>query len=271
MKTQHTMTALAAVLFSGLTTAKVPVLATDIEANSRIVNLGYSDLSLTQDLENGRNTAVVETDVTVRELGLVISGPTTQLVTPILAVDVSGVSSDSTSDYSNLDIYAGLAFEGLVQKHLLLFNYEDNSDKDVPNSLGLSGVYRAAPSLTSRGSYELVATFDLQQGTSTAKGGHDLSFGLNSKLPLSQKVNLISSLGLGFETDVEYSDGSYRKAKPGVNAELGLNIQPTSNLAIEVELGSYLQGYEYYREDGSQSFTEFRTGLGFMLDVSVAL
>jgi len=271
MNTKYTTTALAALLFSGLTMAKVPVLATDIEANSRIVNVGYSDLSLTQDLENGRNTAVVETDVTVRELGMIISGPTTQLVTPILSVDVSGVSSNSTSDYSNLDIYAGLAFEGLVQRHLLLFNYEDSSDEGVSSSLGMLGVYRAAPSLTSKGSYELVASFELQQGTSTAKGGHELSFGLNSKLPLSQKVNLISSLGLGFETDLEYSDGSSRKAKPGVNAELGLNIQPTSNLAIDLELGSYLQGYEYYREDGSQSFTEFRTGLGVMLDVSVAL
>jgi hypothetical protein len=40
---------------------------------------------------------------------------------------------------------------------------------------------------------------------------------------------------------------------------------------VAVGLGSYLQNYEYYQSDGRYVLSEATAGIGFILDVNVAL
>lgn len=47
--------------------AEMPVLATDINENQRIMNLEYSDISLTQDLDDGYGGEELDTSISSKK------------------------------------------------------------------------------------------------------------------------------------------------------------------------------------------------------------
>jgi len=252
--------------------AEMPVLATDINQNQRIINLGYSDLSLTQDYEDGQDSEVLDTNVDVKSLEVILSGASSNKIIPILSFAVSNLSSDDgEADISSYDVYAGFALEGDTKKNLILLNYETSNVNTLQDSLGLMAVFRSAASANSNAEYEVVASFELQEKIAIVSGGHSADISLNSKLPLSNQVHLVSSVGLSVESDTDYSTGVYRNSGPALSASLGLSIQPQLNIEVEVGLGSYLQNFDYYQSNGRYLLSEARTGIGFMLDLNIAL
>lgn len=132
-------------------------------------------------------------------------------------------------------------------------------------------IFRSTASAHSRSEYELAASFSLKEGIVDVSGGHIAGISLNSKLPLSNQVHLVSSVGLSVETDTDYSNGAYRSAGPALNADIGLSIQPQPNIEIEVGLGTYLQHYEYYQSNGRYVLSEARNAVGFLMGLNIAL
>jgi hypothetical protein len=252
--------------------AQVPVLKTDIVANQVLINLGVADISLSQDFDDGRDSEKIKTNVSAKEVGLAVSGSQNGRITPILSADVSLLSADDDSqDSTHYDVYVGFALEGLVKKHLFLINYEDYSDKDTQGAIGVMGIFKSTPSITSNSEFEIITELALQETTDTVSGGHEFSVGLNAKLPLSSQLYLTSGAEIGIESDLEYASGATRDAKPSLNANLGLNLQPNNNLSISAGFSTYLQGFEYYQADGDYVLSELRTGVGFLFEVQVGI
>ena len=252
--------------------AQMPILATDINQNQRIINLGYSDISLTQDFDDGRDSEIIDSNIDAKSIEVILSGPSHNKTIPILSVGVSKLSPDNGEPAINsYDIYAGFALESESKKNLILFNYETNSESTIQDSLGLMAVFRSTASVHSRSEYELVTSFALKEGIEDVSGGHEAGIRLNSKLPLSNQAHLVSAVGLSVESDTDYSNGAYRSAGPALSANIGLSIQPQPNIEVEVGLGSYRQNYEYYQSNGRYVLSEVRTGIGFMVDLNIAL
>lgn len=252
--------------------AQVPILATDINQNQRIINLGYSDISLTQDFNDGRDSEIIDSNIDAKSIEVIISGPSHNKTIPILSVGVSKLSPDNgESAINSYDIYAGFALEGESKKNLILFNYETNSESTIQDSFGLMAVFRSTASAHSKTEHELAASFTLKEGIGDVSGGHSAGASLNSKMPLSNQVHLVSRVGLSVESDTDYSNGVNRSAGPALSADIGLSIQPQLNIEVEARLGSYLQNYEYFQSDGRYVLSEARTGIGFMLDLNIAL
>jgi hypothetical protein len=250
----------------------VPVLATDITPNQKIINLGYSDVSMTQDFESGYAEVVTDTNIDVKTLELIVSGESTHKAIPILSLAVSKLSSDDGSDdVSSYDVYAGFALEGDMKKNLLLVSYEGSSENTLQSSYGLMAVFRSAPNEYTKSDYELVTSLELQDSTDEVSGGHSAGISLNSKYPFSNSVHLVSNAGLSLEADTDYATGEYRKAGPGINAGLGLSIQPQPNMEIEVGLASFVQHFKYYQSNDRYEFKETRTGVGLSFDLNIAL
>ena len=260
------------ILLSLPTWADMPVLATDIDQNQSIINLGYSDLSLTQDFDDGRDSEVLDTSVDAKSIEVILSGSSNNKTIPILSIGVAKLTSDDGSEAINsYDIYAGFALEGDAKKNLILFKYETSSESTIQDSLGLMAVFRSTASAHTKAEYEVAASFELKEGIEGVSGGHAAGVSLNSKLPLSSQINLVSTVGLSVESDTDYASGAYRSAGPSLTADLGLSIQPQSNIEVEMSLGSYLQNFEYYQSNGRYVLSEARTGIGFMLDLNIAI
>jgi hypothetical protein len=260
------------ILISFSTWADMPVLATDIDQDQKIINLSYSDLSLTQDFDNGRDTEVLDTNVGVKSIEVILSGSSNNKTIPILSIGVSKASSgDGSTSLKSYGVYAGFALEGDTKKKLILFKYETSSESTIQDSLGLMAIFRSSTSSHSKAEYEVATSLELKEGIEGLSGGHTAGLSLNSKLPLSNQVHLVSRVGLSVESDRNYSAGAYRSAGPSLTADLGLSIQPKSNIEVEVGLGSYLQNFEYYQSDGRYVLSEARTGIGFIVNLNIAL
>jgi len=252
--------------------AQVPVLKTDITANQVLINVSVADLSLSQDFDDGRDNEKIKTDVAAKEVGFAITGSKTGRLTPILSADVSLLSADDDSqDSTHYDVYVGFALESLAKKHLFLINYEEYSDDDTQGAIGLMGIFKSTPSITSNSEFEIITELALQEATDAVSGGHELSVGLNAKLPLSAQLYLTSGAEIGIESDLEYASGATRDAKPSLSANLGLTLQPNQNLALSAGFSTYLQSFEYYQADGDYVLSEVRTGVGFLFEVQVAI
>lgn len=252
--------------------AQVPILNTDIVANQVLINVGIAELSLSQDFDDGRDNEKITTNVNAKEVGFTLSGSNTGRITPLIRADVSLLSADDDSqDSTHYDVYVGFALEGLVKKHLFLINYEDYSDKDIQGAIGLVGIFKSTPSITSNSEFEIITELALQEATDTVSGGHEFSVGLNAKLPMSSQLYLTSSAEIGIESDLEYVSGATRESKPSLSANLGLSLQPNNNLSISAGLSTYLQSFEYYQADGDYVLSELRTGVGFLFEVQVSI
>ena len=252
--------------------AQSPVLNTDISANQVLINMGIADLTLSQDFDDGLDNEKITTNVNAKEVGFTLSGSTLDRLTPFIKADVTLLSADDDSqDSTHYDIYIGFALEGLAKKHLFLINYEDYSDKDSQGAIGIMGVFKSTPSITSNSEFEIITELSLQEATDTVSGGHELSLGINAKLPLSSQLYLTSGAEIGIESDLKYASGATRDAKPSLSGNLGLSLHPNNNLSISAGLSTYLQGLEYYKADGDYVLSELRTGVGFLFEVQVAI
>lgn len=80
--------------------AQMPILATDINQNQRIINLGYSDISLTQDFDDGRDSEIIDSNIDAKSIEVILSGPSHNKTIPILSVGVSKLSPDMASQLS---------------------------------------------------------------------------------------------------------------------------------------------------------------------------
>jgi len=266
------VSAIIASMCAAIAQAQVPILNTDIVANQVLINVGIADLSLSQDFDDGRDNEKIKTDVAAKEVGFAITGSKTGRLTPILSADVSLLSADDDSqDSTHYDVYLGFALESLAKKHLFLINYEDYSDDDTQGAIGLMGIFKSTPSITSDSEFEIITELALQEATDTVSGGHEFSVGLNAKLPLSSQLYLTSGAEIGLESDLEYASGATRDAKPSLGANLGLTLQPNQNLALSAGLSTYLQSFEYYQADGDYVLSELRTGVGFLFEVQVSI
>ena len=252
--------------------AEMPVLATDINQNQRIISFGYSDISLTQDFDDGRDSEIIDTNANTKSFEVMLSGERNGKTMPVLSVNVSNISSDDgTTDINSYELYAGFALEKGHKKNLLLITYDGSSESYLQNSYGIMGVFRATSSEHTQSATEFVIDLELKDAADDYSGGHSAGISVNSKLPLSNQVHLVSKAGLSIETDTDYSNGVSRSAGPGLSAEIALSVQPQPNMEVMAGLGTYLQHFQYNDANGRYALKETRTGIGFMLDLNIAL
>ena len=252
--------------------ADMPVLATDITANQKIITFGYSNISLTQDYETSIDSEVIDTNANTKSLEVILTGESNGKTMPVLSVNISNIATDDgTTDVNNYDLYAGFALEKGSKKHLLLITYDGSSESYLQNAYGIMGIFKATASEHTQSEYELIVDLELKDAADDFSGGHSAGVSLNSKLPLSNQIHLVSKAGLSIETDTEYSNGVSKSAGPALSAEIALSIQPQTNMEITAGIGSYLQHFQYYDANGRYALKETRTGIGFALDFNIAL
>jgi len=250
--------------------AQAPILLTDHGPNSVAVELSAASLSLSQDVDNGSSSQVFNNDFQAQ--GVVITGAASGngRVTPFARFEVSKITPDEGSGaFSMYEGYLGLALEGERNRHLFYVSALEYSD-DSPGSISVGGVFRGVSDPDAKGQYEVYTSLQLQQGTDSASGGHELDFGLRSKALIAPNLYLISRASAELQTQVNYVDGSYRRAKPGLEGAFGLAVLPTPNVSISGELAYYLQSFEYYTSGNRLALSELRTGSQAMIQMAVA-
>ncbi len=250
--------------------AEVPVLATDIQTDSTYLMAGYAAATLEQELSNGNETLVEETDMNLSALDLKRSGKKLGSITPLISMGVTFYDVENQEKHEDFNIEAGFAAETGNKRHIFYASYDIRSE-GYRDNFELGAILRLTDIEDTQRGLELGLSVDLQEDLDEISGGDQFKVSTNAKAGLSSKWFLTAQLFLGVETDTEYSNGSYIESGPDLGAEVGMVFQPHERLQFTGSIYGGFQNHKYYTASSEYYLTNDQTITGVGLQMTMGI
>ena len=263
---------IAAACYSSASQAEVAVLQTDITPESTYAVASFGKATLSQDINNGFRSQVVDTDYNVTSFDLISSGKATGNLTPIISMGSSiiEIEEDGEDKQHAINFKAGFLLDSGDKRHLVYAGY-DVRGADYFDTYEIGAVLRASDIENTTAGVEFEFNASFNEDADGVSGGETYTVSSNAKIKLSPQLYLTASVSLGYETDTEYDDGSSIETGAVVGSELGLVLQANENIQLRGAIFNSLKTQEYYDTNSVNQVSneEILTGAGVTLTVAM--